>query len=788
MVFRKRSNFLLYLFLLSVFFVSGVFGGEKSVSRVVISGNRRIQTDAIQARIETRAGEFFSPQSINADLKRLYDWGPFTLVEIETEADGPDRIRVLVRVQEKPIIKKIIFEGNRKFKDKKLRKEILSRDGDVVSELRLDEDLTVISDLYRDKGYFQVRVEVQVKTDQKTGEAVVIFDVREGRSVRIKKITIDGARKVKAGKLLGLMKTKRKSLLMFRRGIFKKMQFEEDLEKIVFYYRFLGYLDMKILEVEKSYSDDKRRMFIRIEIEEGEQYKMGEILIAGNEEFTTAELAKQMKLEPGEVYTPEALRSGGRALQDFYLSHGYIDAVILPSNAYNQETSRMDIEYLIRENQISHIHRIDIRGNTITKDVVIRRELSVKPGQVYNGLKVRRSRQKLYGTGFFDQVNIKPVATDFPGEKDVLIQVHEKKTGELLFGVGYSSMDDFMGFAEVGLGNFDLFNFSTFQGAGQKIRLRGEFGNKRSNYELSFTEPWLFGIPLSFGVDLYARRRYWSDYAERRKGGDLRLRKRLTGFAQVGLIYRLEQVEISDIDSGAYWAVQSEAGKNWISSITPSLTRDTRDNNYIPTRGLRNILACKIAGVGGDKEFIKTTFRNSFYFSISNLFRHGAPPIIGRDPRGAGHVLGFRFDMGTAQPYGDTDIVPVYERFYLGGANTVRGFRYREVGPHDGHNEPIGGDSMVMGSAEYTFPIISVIRGALFCDIGNVWMDKDWEGDNSMLDSTWFENLNSGAGFGLRLYLPIGPIKLDYGWPLRTGPDGWNDTGGRFHFNIGYAF
>jgi outer membrane protein insertion porin family len=451
----------------------------------------------------------------------------------------------------------------------------------------------------------------------------------------------------------------------------------------------------------------------------------------------------------------------------------------------------MDIEYRIRENQISYIHRIDIRGNTITKDVVIRREISVKPGQVFNGLKVRRSRQRLYNTGFFDQVVIDPIDTDIPGEKDVMIQVHEKKTGEFLFGVGYSSIDDFIGFAEIGLGNFDLFNPPYFQGGGQKIRLRGEFGNKRSNYEISFTEPWLFGIPLSFGVDLYTRSRYWSEYDEKRTGGDLRLRKRLTGFAEAGLIYRLEQVDISDIDSDAYWAIQSERGKNWISSITPSLTRDSRDNNYIPTGGMRNSISCKIAGgvLGGDKNFIKTRFNNSFYLSISNLFRGDEPrPMMGRDPSAAGHVLGFRFDMGTEQTYEDTDIVPVYERFYLGGANTIRGFRYREVGPHDENDEPIGGDSMVMGSVEYTFPIVSVIRGAFFFDIGNVWSDKDWKQDDQVFSNNWWKSLNSGAGIGLRLYLPIGPIKLDYGWPLRYAEDGWNDTGGRFHFNIGYAF
>ncbi|MFH1039327.1 MAG: outer membrane protein assembly factor BamA [PVC group bacterium] len=767
--------------------LGGVFAGpgpsaaerEKIIASVEIEGNRRISREAVLARIKTRDGSRYLQEDLNADLKRLHEWGPFSSIQVEAKELPGGEVDVLFLVEEKPIVKKIVFEGNREFDDEDLQEKIKTTPGEVLSEARLNEDINAIYKLYEEEGYYQTGISYQEKIDPDSGEAAVFINIREGHEIRVKEITIAGAVNLDESDIRGVMETHAQSLFsILHRGFFKKEEFDADLDRIAVYCRSQGYLDMKILDVEKTVGDGGTGLYITITISEGKQYHAGEVRLAGNENFPVADLEILLPLKTGDVFSYEALRKDTVALRDFYFARGYIDADINPRAVLNQATGRMDITYAIRENQISYISRIDITGNKITRDIVIRRELLVKPGEIFNGIKVKRSQERLQNLGFFQRVSIDPLPTKIPDRKDLMVRLEEKKTGEFMFGVGYSSEDDFIGFVEIGQGNFDLFNPPFFMGDGQKLKIRAEFGSSKSNYEISFVEPWLFGIPLSFGVDLYRRTHSWADYNEKRLGGDIRLRKLLTAFTQLGLTYRLENVDIYDIDDDADWSIQSEEGTNLVSSLTPSISRDTRDSFLIPTRGMNNTLACEVAGgiLGGDKEFIKTTFDNSFYLSIFE-----------------GHILGFRYRAGTAEPYGNTEIVPVYERFFLGGANTIRGFRYREVGPEGTdprtglpNGDPVGGDSMMMGSVEYTFPIIEMVRGAFFCDIGNVWAAKDWEMDETVFGDQWFRNLQSGAGIGLRLYLPIGPIKLDYGWPLHT--DGWNDTGGRFHFNIGYAF
>lgn len=752
---------------------------EKIISSVEIVGNRRISTDAILLRIKGRPGDIFQLEDINADLKRLYDWGPLFSIQVSSEETSDGKVAVTYVIEEKPIIKKIVFEGNREFDDDDLNEEIKIRTGDILSQAQLNEDISTIYKLYEDDGYYLTEINSEIKLDPDSGEAIIYININEGHEIRIKDITIEGTKEIDPDDILGVMETHSQSLFsILHRGLFREDEFNTDLDRIVLYCRSKGYLDMKILDVEKTIIDNGAGLNITITISEGKQYHTGIVRIVGNESFPVEDLEAMLPLKQGDVFSPDALRKDTKALQDFYFSRGYIDAEIRPHTVFNQVTDQMDITYSIREKSISYVNRIDISGNKVTRDIVIRRELSVKPGGVFDGVKVQRSRERLQNLGFFQKVDIYPVSTKEEDQKDLMVRVEEKKTGEFMFGVGYSSEDDFIGFIEIGQGNFDLFNPLYFTGDGQKMKIRAELGSAKSNFEISFVEPWMFGIPFSFGVDLYRRTRDWDDYDETRIGGDIRLRKRLTAFTQMGLNYTLENVDVYDVADSADWSIQSEEGKNWISSITPSLTRDTRDSYLVPTRGMKNTLACQIAGgvLGGDKNFIKTTFYTSAYYSIFK-----------------GYILGVRYRIGTAQPYGDTDIVPVYERFFLGGANTIRGFRYREVGPQGTdpetglpNGDPVGGDSMMMGSVEFTFPIYEMVRGALFCDIGNVWAAKDWELDDTVFGSQWFKNLQSGAGIGLRLYLPIGPIKLDYGWPLHT--DGWNDTGGRFHFNIGYAF
>lgn len=761
---------------------AAVFGSsEKTVESIEVSGNRRLSASAILGRLKTRTGRPFSQGDLSEDLKSLYEWGPLARAEIEAREVSPGKVRVRVEVEEKPFVDRVTFRGNRRIRDRTLSREIRLAPGEMVSEARLREEQRRISAHYEKEGYLRARVDYEVKEDPATGLAEIVFRIDEGPPVRVAEIVFEGVGEVEEKELRGMMRTRPRRGLIFsglwRRGKLDPARFEEDLERIALFYRHGGYLDARIVDVGRDYTPDGRRMKITIAIEEGRRYRVGEVAFAGNDTFPSEDLARATRLKSSDPFSPLNLRSDVAAIQDFYRERGYIEASVRPLDVFNPATGEIDITYSIRENDIFYVNRIDIAGNTITRDRVIRRELPIYPGEIVDGLKIRRSRERLLNLGYFSEVAIEPVPSEVPGRKDLLIEVEEKKTGELMFGFGYSSIDDFIGFGEIGLGNFDLFNPPLFMGAGQKIRLRGEIGRRRDNYELSFTEPWLFGIPLSFGVDLYRRRWFWRQYDESRKGFGLRLRRRLLEFVELGLSYQLEEIRVYNVGEDAPEPIKraGEEGRVLVSGITPSLTRDTRDSFMLPTRGVRTTLSTEIAGgwLGGDRDYVKTQFSNVFYHSVF-----------------PGHVVSLLFRIGTVQPYGDTEQVPFSEKFFLGGGNTIRGFRYREVGPFDPETKiPLGGDSMMRATAEYTFPIagdprapFGQLRGAFFYDIGNVWEGRSWH------DADGGNSFNAGAGLGLRWFSPIGPLQLDYAWPVKTGPGGWNDTGGRLHFNLGYMF
>jgi outer membrane protein insertion porin family len=351
-----------------------------------------------------------------------------------------------------------------------------------------------------------------------------------------------------------------------------------------------------------------------------------------------------------------------------------------------------------------------------------------------------------------------------------VVDVKEAKTGAFSFGGGYSTVDQFIGFVEVEQKNFDWRNWPYFTGAGQDLKLRASFGTLTQDFDLSFTEPWVFDYPVSFGFDGYRRTRDREEdvgygYDQRITGGDLRLGRELTDYLRTDLTYRLDRIEITNISEDATFDLNREEGKNNISSIEPSLTFDSRDNVFIPTKGNLITSSWQYAGgpLAGDKDFWKFYARASHYIP---LFR--------------GSVLEFRGRVGLADPYGDSPVVPIYERFFAGGANTIRGYHERKIGPIDSvSKDPLGGESTVIGNLEYTYPIWSFLRLAAFYDTGNVW---------KKIDDIDFGDLKSGIGFGVRLKTPMGPVLVDYGIPLDKEPGEDKKGGGQFHFSMSHGF
>jgi outer membrane protein insertion porin family len=426
----------------------------------------------------------------------------------------------------------------------------------------------------------------------------------------------------------------------------------------------------------------------------------------------------------------------------------------------------IDVEYRLEEGIQYYVDKVNIAGNTRTKDKVIRREVALAPGDVFNTVRMDASQKRLENLRYFSRVESRPAEPliSVPGRRDLNVEVAETRTGSFNFGAGFSSIDNLLGFVELTQGNFDIKDWPRFQGGGQKFRLRAQYGTRRKDFVIALTEPYFMDRKLSLGGELYYRDASYTSsvYDERRYGGAISLRKPVNEFTSARLEYRLEEVGIHNFDEDVSKEIRREEGDRLKSQISLGLTYDTRDRIYLPRKGHRVDLQTYLAGgfLGGDTDIYGFDLEASKYFQLPG-----------------DTILTFEGQLGAVDTWGGGDRVPIYDRLYLGGPNSLRGFRYRDVGPKDKNGEPVGGQTLARFTAEFTFPIVESVRGAVFYDVGFVSRDA-WD---------FGGNLNSDVGIGLLLELPaVGPIRIDYGIPLQA--DEFNDSSGKFQFNVGYKF
>jgi len=469
-----------------------------------------------------------------------------------------------------------------------------------------------------------------------------------------------------------------------------------------------------------------------------------------------------LKMKEGSIYTPKGLKDDTKAIYDGYGAGGYVDADIQPQGT-PAGTGVVDLTYTLTEGTRSFLERVNIAGNTRTKDKVIRREILILPGDVYNTVRVDVSKARLENLGYFSKVETYPEDTTIPGRKDLLVQVEEKRTGALNFGAGFSTIDSLLGFVELSQGNFDLFNWPSFTGGGQKFRARVQYGTQRQDYLLSLTEPYFLDYHLSLGGEIFYRQANFlsSIYDQRNYGFDIEARKPLSPFVSVSLAYRLEEIDILNVQPSASSLIFAEEGNHLKSVITPSILYDTRDSVFLTRHGQRVIFTPYIAGgfLGGNTQTWGFDLQGSKYL------------LLPWDT-----ILLFDGEVAAADTWGSGDRVPIFDRLFLGGSNNLRGFDFRNVGPKDVNGEPLGGQSLARFTIEYTMPIIPKVRGAIFYDTGFV---------NTSAFDYGTSHVASDAGVGVRLDLPIGPLKIDYGIPIQKDN---NSNGGKFNFSVGYQF
>src|SRR5438309_5619945 len=674
---------------------------------VQYTGPQTVSKERILAQMRTRVGQPYSNQVVENDIAALYKTGAIQNVRIFAQPEG-DGVKVIVAVQTRAIMREIEIAGAERIKPKRLRKEIKLPLNRAVDEQQLEEARQKIIDVYQGQGFTDVSVQFRIDPiDEKRGTARVDFTINEGVRGAVKQVRFEGNAHFSEKVLRKQMKTRGRSPIYFvdKTGRLDEVQLEQDMDKLREFYQDHGYIDVEI-KTPRRERTEKGPMIITIPIVEGPQYHVQKLTISGHQNTTEDRIRKLLKMKEGSVYSPKQLRDDAKAVADAYGSGGYVDLVVLPEGA-PAGPALIDVHYKIEEGARSFVNRIDIEGNTRTKDKVIRREVLVAPGDVFNTVRAETTKKRLENLGYFSKVETYPEETDVPGRKDLTILVQEKRTGSLSFGAGFSTVDKLVGFAELTQGNFDLFNWPSFTGGGQKFRLRGQYGTERKDFILTITEPYFLDRRLSLsGQAFYTEANYLSSQYDQRNYGILfELRKPLNAYMYTTLGYTLQDIDIFNVDPSAAEFIQSQKGSSVESKLFTSLVLDTRDSALLSRRGQRVTFSPLLAGgfLGGDTQIYAFDLEGSQYFHL---------------PKDT--ILLINGEISTVSQWGAGNVVPIYERLYLGGSNNLRGFPFREVGPQDQNGEPIGGQSMARTTIEWTFPIIEKARGAVFYDTGFV--------------------------------------------------------------------
>jgi outer membrane protein insertion porin family len=759
------------------------------VNRIIpqFDGYRGVSDQFVFSNIQLRPGMNYNPALVDQSIRALYNSGFFEFVEVRVENAANETVDVYFDLVSKYTIERIRFNGNEEFRDKRLAREAeIAEDrelevGDPLDEYLISLAADALTAYYVKKGFPDAVVDYRISRDERTGYATIDFDIEEGSDLRIDDIEFVGNEVFKDGRLRKQLETKKHNWISWLTGSgkFDEKQFKEDLETLRKFYRDNGYLDSVVDEdlIEFSFEDEDE-VDIIITVDEGQLYFLGEMTVENNTIFTNEELLSQVKIETGEQFSPEAVDEAATAIRDFYNSRGYLDSGVRAERVPNMDNRRIDVVFRVRESERFYLESIRVEGNTKSKANVIIRELALRPGDVFDRKRMEVSETRLDNTAYFEEVRLSPEDTNIPGRKDLNVTVREGRTGNFTFGAGFGSVESAVVYFELSQGNFDLFNWrSGFQGDGQKFRFRASLGTASNQVVIAFIEPWLFEQRLEFGVELFRSESDYNsaEYNELRTGFELHLRRRLFELVEGRLSYRLELVEIFDVpgdpsvvdnNDGVPDVFERAEGEDLVSKVGLTFLRDTRNSLIFTRKGNRTTLLNELAGLGGDVNYYKLDFRTAQFFPTFDTLEQSFS-VIAR--------------AGTVAPWGNSDIVPFYDRFYLGGPDTLRGFDFRDIGPRDtdqfAGNESVGGSTYSMVSFEYLFRVAEPLGLVVFYDWGFVNED---EFDFSM--SEYADNW----GVGARVLLMGSPLQLDLGIPI-TSPEG-ADGGTQFNFSFGTRF
>jgi len=721
-------------------------------------GNQTVAPERLLSHMSTRVGDKLSMTQIDEDVKSLYASGDVENVRILSDS-ASGGVALIVVAQTRAVYGGAQFVGNTLIETSKLENKVELKVNKPIDESVLQTAREEMQEMYRKKGFSESTVTYRIGAPTAEGYSTVIFTVDEGTQGVLRNIEFVGNAAFPAARLKEEMKQKEKGIttIFGKGGSTDAETLAQDVRAIEDFYRDNGYLNAKVVNVSRLRADAKY-VDVILTIDEGQTYQVDSLAINGITVLNMQnDVLPYLKTSAGDSFAGNKLKDDIKLITDQYGSRGYADVRVNP-RLEDSGSGAVRVVLDVTEGRPYKIGQVSIEGNHKTKDHVIRRELPLEPGQVWDTTKADVTERRLENMNYFSSVEVMPVDTSYLDEKDLLIRVVEKPTGTINFGAGFSSIDSLTGFFEVTQTNFDLFDWPSFTGAGQRFRLSVRAGSERKDASISITEPWFLGQRLAFTTEAYYRDLLFlsPEYDQTSYGTALSLRKSVGEFTYIVGDYRAEQIEI-DADANASPAFLAEEGEFFKSSVGASIVRDTRDNVFLPREGNKASLGFEFAGLGGDVEDTILTASAAQYFQL--------PGDV---------IVSLNGEVNQS-----TDGDHVFTRHFLGGANDLRGFEFRDVGPRDPiSGEVLGGKRSWSATAEVSVPVVEKIRAAAFYDLGEVS-----DGPTGSLES----GIHSDWGIGLRLFvLGSAPVRLDYAFPLQS--DGFNDDGGRFQFTMGAQF
>ncbi|MGJ8634020.1 MAG: outer membrane protein assembly factor BamA [Luteolibacter sp.] len=741
------------------------FEGQKITDvSVRYRGAKTVDEARIRNLMSTKTGSLYRAERLDNDIKSLYESGLVDDVKFLAESNAGG-VRVIADVLTRPALVGVGFVGNSVFSDQKLAKETKLKAGGALSDAQILEARRNVEKYYQGYGYPDVSVSHRAQATGQAGMSDLIFVIDEGTKNEVRKIRFEGNTVFTTPELKKEMKTKEKGWFSWltKSGRFESYQLDDDLDKVLDYYRSRGYLRASSPGIRRDPVGDGRVDLV-IPINEGDKYTVSGVSFSRMTVFKEEELYPSMTLQGEDAYSSTKMREDIKTIRNFYGSRGYADASVVP-DIKDAGPNRVSVKYRITEGKRFRVGRINIQGNTKTKDKVIRREVPLKPGDWFNSVELETTEARLKNLQYFESVNADGTPSG-GGYRDVDILVEERNTGSVGVGIGFSSVDNVVGFLTLEQTNFDIMNPWNFTGGGQRFSMSLRAGSERSEFSVSLTEPWFLDQKLALGGELFYRQSsFFSDvYDQTNAGGAIFIRKPLTARSSLKLEYRLENIEV-DVEGGAGPLFQAEDGDFLRSAVTLQYLYDSRDSNIVPRSGEKLDVSLTVAGgiFGGDVDIYSLSVQGAKYWNLK-----------------WDTILSLNGEVAFVDSIDGT--VPIFDRTFLGGGRTLRGFEFRDIGGarDTASDEVLGGQSLAFASLEYTVPIIETVRAAVFFDAGFVNADS-WNISP--------EDLYTDVGVGVRIKLPISPVPLalDYAVPI-SSPDDAADKGGQFNFYLNYEY